>query len=70
MRIALISLEQQWLDKAGNFSRCREMANEAALELDICDIDAAETARYRRSFPTVRDKRYALYRQLFGTHAC
>lgn len=35
----------------------------AGTELDIYDLDPAETARYRAVFPTVRDKRYALYRE-------
>lgn len=42
----------------------------SSLELDIYDIDADETTRYRGSFPTVRDKRYALYQELFGAHTC
>ena len=38
----------------------------AGEEMDIFDIDPEEVARYRAVFPTVRDKRYALYRDLFG----
>lgn len=33
-------------------------------EIDIYDVDPAEVERYRASFPTVRDKRYDLYRNL------
>lgn len=39
-------------------------------ELDIYDIDSSETDRYRAGFPTVRDKRYSLYRDFFGDQAC
>lgn len=39
-------------------------------ELDIYDIDPLEAARYRAEFPTVRDKRYALYREFLGARKC
>lgn len=39
-------------------------------EMDIYDIDPLETARYRAEFPTVRDKRYALYREFLGSRKC
>lgn len=39
-------------------------------EMDIYDVEPTETARYRAEFPTVRDKRYSLYRKLFGDNAC
>lgn len=32
-------------------------------ELEVFEIDPAETARYRAAFPTVRDKRFVLYRR-------
>ena len=35
------------------------------LELSIYDIDPMETERYREEFPTVRDKRYEFYRELY-----
>ncbi|MDO8463831.1 MAG: nitrilase-related carbon-nitrogen hydrolase [Gallionella sp.] len=38
----------------------------AGQELDIYDFDPAETARYRDEFPTLRDKRYSLYREFTG----
>lgn len=38
----------------------------AGEELDIYDIDPQQAARYRAEFPTVRDKRYTLYREFFG----
>lgn len=34
-------------------------------EIAIYDIDQAEVERYRETFPTVRDKRYELYRELY-----
>jgi len=34
-------------------------------EIDIFDINLEEAARYRAEFPTVRDKRYLLYRKFF-----
>ncbi|MDD5298988.1 MAG: hypothetical protein PHD65_00680 [Gallionella sp.] len=34
-------------------------------EIAVYDIDQAETERYREAFPTVRDKRYELYRELY-----
>ena len=37
----------------------------AGEELDIFDIDPEAAARYRAEFPTVRDKRYTLYREFF-----
>jgi omega-amidase len=37
------------------------------MEIDVYDIDIEDTARYRADFPTVRDKRYLLYRNLFGS---
>jgi len=39
-------------------------------EIDIYDIDPDETNRHRTEFPTVRDKRYALYRDIFGGNVC
>lgn len=39
-------------------------------ELDIYEIDVEEAVRYRTEFPTVRDKRPALYRELFGAASC
>jgi omega-amidase len=36
------------------------------MEIDFYDIDIEDTARYRADFPTVRDKRYMLYRNFFG----
>jgi predicted amidohydrolase len=42
----------------------------SSLEMDVYAIDAAETMHYRESFPTIRDKRYALYQELFGANAC
>ncbi len=40
-------------------------------ELDVYDVDLAAVARYRAEFPTVRDKRPALYRRLLGgSDAC
>ncbi len=39
-------------------------------EMDIYDVEPKETSRYRAEFPTVRDKRYSLYRKLFGDNAC
>ena len=41
---------------------------ETETELDVYDIDLEATIRYRAEFPTVRDKRYALYRELLGVH--
>jgi predicted amidohydrolase len=38
----------------------------AGEEMDIYDIDPEEAARYRAEFPTMRDKRYTLYRDLLG----
>lgn len=35
-------------------------------ELDVFDIDLEDVTRYRADFPTVRDKRYPLYRKFFG----
>jgi len=35
-------------------------------EMDIFDINLEDAARYRAEFPTVRDKRYPLYRKFFG----
>lgn len=35
-------------------------------EMDIYDFDPSETDRYRRSFPTMRDKRYDLYLRFQG----
>lgn len=34
-------------------------------ELDIFDIDLRQVGQYRNDFPTVRDKRYALYRDFY-----
>ena len=34
-------------------------------EMAVYDIDLAETGRYREAFPTVRDKRYEFYRELY-----
>jgi len=34
-------------------------------EMDIYEVDLKESHSYRRNFPTVRDKRYALYREMF-----
>ncbi|PKN15926.1 MAG: hypothetical protein CVU66_02785 [Deltaproteobacteria bacterium HGW-Deltaproteobacteria-23] len=34
-------------------------------ELDIYDIDLEDVLQYRSSFPTVRDKRYDLYREFY-----
>lgn len=38
----------------------------AGEELDIYEIDPQQADRYRAEFPTVRDKRYTLYREFFG----
>lgn len=35
-------------------------------ELDVYDVDPAEVVSYRATFPTVRDKRFDLYRDLFS----
>lgn len=35
-------------------------------EMDIYQLDIAEVAKYRDEFPTIKDKRYSLYRDLFG----
>lgn len=35
------------------------------IEIAIYDIDQTETERYRVAFPTVRDKRYEFYRNLY-----
>ena len=37
-------------------------------EMDIFDIDLGDVSRYRTNFPTVRDKRYALYSAFFGNY--
>lgn len=34
-------------------------------QLDVYDIDLADVAAYRASFPTVSDKRYTLYRKIY-----
>jgi len=34
-------------------------------EMDVYDIDIKNTASYRANFPTLRNKRYALYRNFF-----
>lgn len=34
-------------------------------EIDTYEIDIAVVANYRKSFPTVRDKRYALYKEFY-----
>lgn len=34
-------------------------------EIAVYDIDQTETAKYREAFPTVRDKRYEFYRNLY-----
>jgi omega-amidase len=34
-------------------------------EMDVYEVDPALTRRYREEFPTLRDKRYGLYRELF-----
>ena len=34
-------------------------------EIAIYDIDSTEASRYREAFPTIRDKRYELYRELY-----
>ena len=34
-------------------------------EMDIYQLDIAEVAKYRDEFPTIKDKRYSLYRDLF-----
>jgi len=39
-------------------------------EMDIYEIDPKETASYRREFPTIRDKRYPLYRKLLEGLEC
>lgn len=36
-------------------------------EMDVFDIDIEGAARYRNDFPTLRDKRYGLYHNLFGS---
>lgn len=36
------------------------------VEIAVYDIDKVETDRYRENFPTVRDKRYQLYRELYA----
>lgn len=33
-------------------------------EMDIYEVDPGETALYRKEFPTIQDKRYALYEEL------
>jgi omega-amidase len=38
-------------------------------EIDIYEIDLEESVRYRTAFPTIQDKRYALYREFFGVHS-
>lgn len=38
----------------------------AGEELDIYDLDPEAADRYRAEFPTVRDKRYSLYRELLA----
>lgn len=35
-------------------------------EMDIYQLDIVEVAKYRNDFPTIKDKRYSLYRDLFG----
>lgn len=35
------------------------------MEIDVYEIDSAVVNDYRKSFPTVRDKRYALYKQFY-----
>lgn len=37
----------------------------AGAELDIYDIDLDQVAKYRTAFPTVADKRYALYKDFY-----
>jgi omega-amidase len=37
----------------------------ASLEMDIFEIDPAESLRYREAFPIVRDKRWDLYRKFY-----
>ena len=38
-------------------------------ELDIVEVDPSDALRYRDDFPTVRDKRCLLYRELLGQKA-
>lgn len=38
----------------------------AGEELDVYDVDPTAAAAYRAAFPTLRDKRYDLYRELAG----
>jgi len=33
-------------------------------EMDVYEIDREDVTRYRKGFPTIRDKRYALYRDM------
>lgn len=37
----------------------------AGAELDIYDVDLDQVANYRTAFPTVADKRYALYKEFY-----
>ena len=34
--------------------------------MDVFHINFEDDVRYRKEFPTVRDKRYPLYRKFFG----
>jgi omega-amidase len=39
-------------------------------ELDIYEIDPEDASRYREKFPTLRDKRHALYRKFLDADLC
>lgn len=38
----------------------------SSAELDLFEVDIDSVAEYRRSFPTVKDKRFGLYRELYS----